>query len=366
MLSLIAFACSGKEKLVTLVEGIHKALEKYHYELIIVDDNGSDGMAEVVERLSHQYPVKLICSEVGKDSALAVITGFEQARGEILGVMDVNLGNSPEKIPELLQAIDDGADVAVASRYMPGGGIGYWSAKEKVISRVTTMLARLVLPSIRKVRDPMSGLFLLKRTVIEGVVLKPGHRILFQVLARGRSGEVTEVPYIEERAYGEGNVSLREQLGYVESIFLLATRERELRRIVQFCLVGLSGVGVNMGSFWLLTRYAGLSEPYDLIALILSIELATLSNFVLNDIWTFKDRRIGNIKSTLLRALKFNIISVGYFIIYYAIYTPLTRFTGIYDLVVMLIAIGIGFIWNFSMNLLWTWRKSEVDVLIDT
>lgn len=167
-----------------------------------------------------------------------------------------------------------------------------------------------------------------------------------------------EVPYIEKRAPGESTLSSKEQLGYLEQIFILVTKERELRRFIQFCLVGLSGVGVNMGVFWLLTRAAGL---YDLVTLILSITAATLSNFALNDVWTFRDRRIGRIKNILARALKFNLVSVGAITLYYAVYTSLTRFSEIYDLAALAVAIGVGLAWNFSMNVLWTWRKSKKD-----
>jgi len=130
--------------------------------------------------------------------------------------------------------------------------------------------------------------------------------------------------------------------------------------------VGLSGVGVNIGIFWFFTRIVGLSEPYDLIALILGIVASIISNFILNDIWTFRDRRIPGTKAALLRAFKFNIVSIGALVIYYAIYTPLTRFTDIYDLVALLIAVGVGLIWNFGINILWTWRKKEVQVIAHT
>ncbi|HJX69974.1 MAG TPA: GtrA family protein, partial [Dehalococcoidia bacterium] len=226
----------------------------------------------------------------------------------------------------------------------------------KAISRGITMLARLVLSSLRKVRDPLSSLFLLKREVIEGVVLKPGNKILLQVLAGERGSDVREVPYIEGR-WGKSALSLQEQLNCLKNILLLATEERELRRFVQFCLVGASGVGVNMGVFWLLTRVAGLSKPYDLAALILGIGAATLSNFILNEIWTFRDRRVGGITAAFWRTQKFTLVSIGAITLYYAVYTPLTRFTEIYDLVALAIAIGVGLVWNFSLNVLWTWRK---------
>ena len=112
-----------------------------------------------------------------------------------------------------------------------------------------------------------------------------------------------------------------------------------------------------MGIFWLLTRVAGL---YDLIALILGVEASIISNFILNDVWTFRDRRIGRLKAVLFRSLKFNLVSAGAVVLYYAIYTPLTRVLGMYDLLALAIAIGIGLIWNFGLNVFWTWRKSDV------
>lgn len=123
--------------------------------------------------------------------------------------------------------------------------------------------------------------------------------------------------------------------------------------------MGLSGVAVNMGVFWFFTRIVGLSEPYDLVALILGIVASIFSNFILNDIWTFRDRKSRGIKAASLRALKFNLVSVGAIGIYYAVYTPLTRVLEMYNMLALLIAIGVGTIWNFSLSILWTWRKRD-------
>lgn len=357
-LSLIAPTYNERENIPLLAQRIHQTLNGYDYELIIVDDNSPDGTAQVAENLSHQYPIKVICRKGERGLASAVIAGFNQAKGEILGVIDADLQHPPERIPELLQAIQEGADIAVASRYILGGGIEGWSARRRAISRGATMLARLALPSIRKVKDPLSGFFLLKRKVIEGVVLKPiGYKILLETLAKGRFSEVREIPYIfKERIWGESNLSLKEQANYLKHTLILASREGEILRFLKFCLVGGSGVGVQFGVYWLLTRIAG--SP-DLIALILSTEASILSNFTLNDLWTFRDRRIGLVKATLIRCLKFHLISLGVVAIYYAGFYPLTRFLGMYDLLALGIVIIIGVIWNFSMNLLWTWRKHE-------
>ena len=134
----------------------------------------------------------------------------------------------------------------------------------------------------------------------------------------------------------------------------ILVKEGGLIRLIQFGLVGLSGVGVNFGTFWLLTRVAHMK---DLAAVVLAVAASIITNFILNDIWTFRDKRIARIDATLVRAGKFALVSLGATGIYYAIYTPLTRLLEVYDLLAYAIAIGVGLIWNFSVNVLWTWRK---------
>jgi predicted dehydrogenase/putative flippase GtrA len=142
-------------------------------------------------------------------------------------------------------------------------------------------------------------------------------------------------------------------VNYLEHLFSLASRDKGTRRFLKYCLVGLSGVCVSFCVFWLMTRVAGV---HDLVALILSTEASILSNFALNDNWTFRDRRGGSI---LTRIGKFHVVSLGVIALYYAIYTSFTRLLGIHDLVALLIAIGVGVAWNFATNVFWTWRESE-------
>ena len=357
-LSLIVPTYNEKGNVPALLERVHKALGNHHYEVIIVDDNSPDGTAEVARSLAGEYPVRVICRKDEKGLASAVVAGFNQAQGKVLGVIDADLQHPPEEVANLLREAQNGADVVVASRYVSGGGVEGWSLTRKIISKVATTFGRVFLPSARKVTDPMSGFFLLRREVIEGVELKPiGYKILLEVLVRGNVGTVKEVPYtFRERSWGESNLNLEEQVNYLKHVFRLAGTEKEIKRLVKFGIVGLSGVGVNMGTFWVLTRGVGL---YDLVALIFGIEASIVSNFILNDIWTFSDRRFGRIKSAIGRALKFNLVSIGAIVIYYATYTPLTRELGVKDMLALLIAIGLGVVWNFGVNSLWTWERGK-------
>jgi dolichol-phosphate mannosyltransferase len=206
------------------------------------------------------------------------------------------------------------------------------------MSSGATMIARIFLPSIRKVKDPMSGFFLVRRRVIEGVELKPiGYKILLETLAKGKNSEVKEIPYtFEQRALGESNLSLREQLNYLEHVFILASKEREIRRFLQFAIIGGSGILVNMGML---------------------LEASIISNFILNDIWTFRDRRVAGVKAKLIRALKFNLISIVGAAIQYGLYIAFTDLVGLHYLISMLIGITAALTWNFSMNTFWTWRR---------
>ncbi len=357
-LSLISPTFNEKGNITPLVERVHKALSKYSYELIVVDDNSPDGTSELAKSLSSKYPLKVIVRTSERGLASAVVAGFDQATGEVLGVIDADLQHPPEEIPALLEAIRGGADVAIASRYVEGGNIEGWSTKREIISKGAKLLATILLPSTREIKDPLAGFFLFKRKVIDGAVLTPtGYKILLEVLVRGNASQIAEVPYtFKERERGKSNLTIREQLNFLRHLSRLAWFDGDVKRFLKFCVVGTTGFSVNLGFFWLLTRIAHL---YDLVALIIALEISILSNFALNDFWTFRDKRTGGLKALVVRAVKFNMVSSGAVAIYYAVYTPLTRLLEVYDLLALLFAVFVGLVWNFMMNFLWTWKTES-------
>ena len=357
-LSLISPTFNEKENITPLVERVHKALSKYSYELIVVDDNSPDGTSELAKSLSSKYPLKVIVRTSERGLASAVVAGLDQATGEVLGVIDADLQHPPEEIPALLEAIRGGADVAIASRYVEGGNIEGWSTKRAIISKGAKLLATILLPSTREIKDPLAGFFLFKRKVIDGAVLTPtGYKILLEVLVRGNASQIAEVPYtFKERERGKSNLTIREQLNFLRHLSRLAWFDGDVKRFLKFCVVGTTGFSVNLGFFWLLTRIAHL---YDLVALIIALEISILSNFALNDLWTFRDKRTGGLKALVVRAVKFNMVSSGAVAIYYAVYTPLTRLLEVYDLLALLFAVFVGLVWNFMMNFLWTWKTES-------
>jgi dolichol-phosphate mannosyltransferase len=281
--------------------------------------------------------------------------------------MDADLQHPPEVIPDLLRAIESGADIVIASRYVKGGGMKEWGLIRKIISKGALMLAHLALPATRPVKDPMSGFFAFKREELGTARLSPrGYKILLEILVEGKFKNAAEVPFIfENRRGGESKLNARQQVEYLKHLFSLMRRTGELWRFIKFCLVGASGVIVNYGLYWLLTRLAGFT-PLDNaavggiasgnIAMAISIETSIITNFVLNNYLTFADRNVRGLKAFLVRLLKFNLICLVGGLIQIGVANLLTITLGIYDLVSILIAIVVATLWNYVLNTMLTWK----------
>ncbi|MGB2584293.1 MAG: glycosyltransferase family 2 protein [Dehalococcoidia bacterium] len=363
-LSLIAPTYNEKENIVPLVERVHKALSQYDYELIIVDDNSPDGTAQLANSLSSKYPLKVIVRTTERGLASAVVAGFSQAGGQVLGVIDADLQHPPEAIPALLDAIRGGADVAIGSRYVEGGGIEGWSTKREIISIGAKTIARLLLSSVKGIKDPLAGFFLFRREVIEGAVLAPtGYKILLEVLVKGNASQVVEVPYIfKERERGKSNLTFNEQLNFLKHLSHLAWFEGNIKRFIKFCIVGASGFCVNLGLLAIFVEVAGMNKVW---AQIPSYQVSILTNFMFNEFWTFSDRRTPGLKSFLIRAVKFNLVSQVGWGINISVYYVALNVAGIYYIVSQILAIAVAMMWNFFSNLIWTWRQKQGEALAE-
>jgi len=203
-------------------------------EVIVVDDSSPDGTGEVAAmagaELGDVLPVAVLTRPGKGGLASAVLAGVRQAHGDVLVIMDSDLSHPPEVVPALLGAIAGGADLAVASRYLPGGGIGRWPAWRRMLSWGATRLARTTLGV--SVHDPMSGFFACRRSVFEGVEFEGlGYKLLLELVVSGRAGRIQEVPYrFEERAGGSSKLGSGEIVNYVRLLGRLRGRRRARER----------------------------------------------------------------------------------------------------------------------------------------
>jgi len=351
-LSIIVPTYNEVESLPFLADRIHSCLCEFDYELIVVDDNSPDGTGALAEELAREKPIKVVHREGKLGLASAVIDGFNHASGDVLGVIDADLQHPPEHIPELFRAID-GADIVIASRYVDGGGVEGWTITREFISRGAKFAPQFLFAKIRTVKDPLSGFFLFRKKAIEDIELNPvGYKILLEILVKGNHNGIAEVPYVfKGRERGTSTFNATEQVNYLKHLYRLIRSEHEIRRLLKFCLVGASGVLVNIGTYWIMTRPVGVR---DVIAEPISIELSILTNFVLNDIWTFRDRRADG--SMPIRAVKFNLICGAGAAINFGVWYLLTRAFDFYDMFALLIAIAVAMTFNFALNKWWTWR----------
>lgn len=233
MFSLVVPTFNERPNIGPLLERIETVLKQspVEFEIILVDDNSPDETwkraLEIAREDSH---LRVIRREDARGLATAVVEGWQAAKGEILGVIDADLQHPPEILPHLLEPLLSGlADISVASRHASGGGVGKWNLPRRLISRGAAAIAFLMLPkTLRLVRDPMSGFFLIKRSVIGSARLTPkGYKILLEVLARGKYRKIVEVPYVfEERKNGRSKLGPRQYLEFLLHVGMLAARSR--------------------------------------------------------------------------------------------------------------------------------------------
>jgi len=195
------------------VPRLASALAVSTWELIIVDDGSPDGTADLAESYADAHPVRVVRRPGKAGLASAVLAGFAQARGDVLVVMDADLSHPPEAVPRLALAIEEGADLAVGSRYVAGGGTEDWPLKRRIVSRAACLMGNVLVP----IRDCTSGFFAIRRSALDGVRLNPiGFKIGFEVMARARYKRAVEIPYVfRDRELGKSKFGRREVVQYL-------------------------------------------------------------------------------------------------------------------------------------------------------
>lgn len=197
-------------------------------EVVIVDDGSPDGTGALAEEMARTsaMPIHVVHRPGKAGLASAIMAGAAVARGETVTVMDADLSHPPELLPALTAAAAGGADIVVASRYVQGGGTDAWPLLRRIVSRVATALARtgLGLP----VRDPLSGYFTVRRTMLTGAAYRQlGYKLLMEILAAHPEARLVEVPYrFVDRGHGASKLSAGEIVNFLRLLVDLRVRRR--------------------------------------------------------------------------------------------------------------------------------------------
>ena len=226
------------------------SVENLEYEVIVVDDDSPDRTWEIALGLTEKYPqLRVVRRQGERGLSTAVIRGWQIARGKILAVMDADLQHPPEVAAKLCREMLRGADMGIASRHVEGGGVSDWALGRRIISRGAQLIGFCLLPEvIGRISDPMSGFFMIRRTSIEDRELSPlGYKILIEVLGRGKVKWIAEVPYtFRERVEGASKLTNKIYFEYFQHLLRLRLYLLQASSFVRFCVVGASGVVIDM------------------------------------------------------------------------------------------------------------------------
>src|SRR5215210_1015077 len=338
-----------------LVRELGEALAGVEYRVVFVDDS-TDETPTVIHALSEEDSrISLIhraSAEQDGGLSTAVATGMDAIadESEYTCVMDADLQHPPEKVRELLEkAQSTEADVVVASRYARGGSYGGLPGPvRKAISVGSKYLARIVFKEARKISDPMTGFFLVRNETISGIQFRPtGFKILLEILVCAPELRVAEVPLnFQARNAGVSKATLRQGLEYLAHIISLFWYVPSAGRFWKFALVGTSGVLVNLLTLITLVEYFNANPA---VAWIVAVGLSILSNFLLNNAFTWRDVRHSSRIHFLLRgalAYPVAIVALG---ANFAVYYPLIQYLGV-DFPYYAIAAFLGIVAGTSSN----------------
>jgi dolichol-phosphate mannosyltransferase len=343
-LSIVIPTYNEKDNIKLLLPRIIEVLENNgckEFEIIIVDDNSPDGTPDIVKKLSEKDGrIKLVLRTSEKGLATAVKEGLKRASKRYVVVMDADFQHPPELIPDLYRKAVKGYDVVVASRYIRGGGVEGWSRIRLIASKTGCLIARMLVRGARTVRDNMSGYFIVKKSSIDIDRLKPrGYKILLEILGRHNNLKVTEVPYVfKNRLAGKSKISTNTIVDFFVHIF-------HVSEPLKFAAVGASGVIVNLGIMWILLYYGVIKE----ISSLAGIEASIISNFILNDRFTFQGREERKY-SFFTRLLFYHISSSVSAITTFLTMLLTAEYLGIHPVLGQFIGILLGFTANYLLS----------------
>jgi len=193
-----------------------RALAPLGVQVLVIDDNSPDGTGELADSLAGELDfVSVLHRERKEGLGPAYVAGFRRALAdgaELVLEMDCDFSHNPQDVPRLIAACEDGADLALGSRYVAGGGTENWGRGRRFVSTGGSWYARVVLGV--NVRDLTGGFKCYRRRVLEhidlGAIRSKGYAFQIETTYRAiRAGfTVVEVPIVfADRTAGTSKMS---------------------------------------------------------------------------------------------------------------------------------------------------------------
>jgi dolichol-phosphate mannosyltransferase len=356
-LTLVIPTLNERDNIGPLVDLLDAVLESVSWEVIFVDDDSPDGTAERIREIGRRDRRVRCLQRLGRRGlTTACIEGVLASSAPHIAVMDADMQHDEKLLPQMLAMLkSEPVDLVVGSRYMAGGGIGGLDAARANMSAVATRLSRIICKA--EIADPMSGFFMLRRDVLEGALRRlsaQGYKILLDILASSpRSLRVRELPYeFRERQRGESKLDTLVAWEYMMLIADKLIGHIVPVRFALFAFVGGIGLLIHMSVLWFGLTVAGAAfNPAQTAATI----VAMTANFFINNLFTYRDRRLRGL--AVLRGL----------FTFYAICTlGAVANVGIAGYVFSrnevwwlagLAGVVVGSVWNYAISSVFTWKQ---------
>ena len=380
-IAIIAPTYNEEDNIIPLVQSILAQQDKLPQEsnlhIIISDSHSPDKTAQLTKDLSAKHPQVHYLDCKRRGIGVGIVEGFRYAinnfNADVLIQIDADLSHPPEVIPIMLEKITQGYDLVCGSRYVPGGSNGYGPYRS-MQSFCANQFCRYVL-GIYSLKEFMTSFRAMKREAFEKVDLDKipwqARSFVFQaafVYELVKSGaKFTEVPIkFSNRRAGRSKMQtvlyIRELITYA-----VKTRIKDSQQFRRFLAVGALGFIINATGLAIFVEALNLYKP---LASALSVEIAIISNFILNNFWTFSQSKVsrGNV---IFKFLQFNISSFGAILIQSGamwvgehLITPFFPFGSIIAQYIywlyFIIGVGIGLFYNYFMYSRVIWRKKPV------
>jgi dolichol-phosphate mannosyltransferase len=334
--------------------------ERFDLELLVVDDDSTDGTAELVRHLAREQPRLRLIRRIGRSGlASAIKEGLLDATGDLAVVMDSDGQHEPASVLQAITTLQrEELDLVIGSRFHPEAQIHGLSGRRETGSSWANASARFSLPArYRDLSDYMSGFFALRLDpllpLIRAVDVN-GFKFLYELLAvsRGRL-RVAEVPLqFQARNYGSSKLDLAIFWDFLISILHSLSLRLLPRRAISFALVGASGVVVQLLATQLLMALAGL--PFGQ-ALPVAVVAAASSNYLINNALTFRFQRLTGL-ALVKGLLKFLLVASLPVLANVGLASAFYSFVARDTFWAQLAGILVVFVWNYAASSRFVWN----------